>query len=187
MITHPCFGDLLRRLRLDAGLTQQDLADRARVSVRGISDLERGVSRTAQSGTARLLADALDLSGSSRADFLRAARGQAAMACAPGPGGASFDIAPTPLVGRERDVSDLLALLRGPQGAPDVRLLTLTVPGGVGKARLAAEVARRVDSIFPDGVWFVPLASVRDPDLSPPPSPMRSPSGKATASRRGSA
>jgi transcriptional regulator with XRE-family HTH domain len=51
-------GSLLRRLRADAGLTQEELAGRARVSPRTISDLERGVSATARASTARLLADA---------------------------------------------------------------------------------------------------------------------------------
>lgn len=68
------FGCLLRRLRTDAGLTQEDLAIAADVSVRTVSDLERGVNLTARKDTARLLADALRLSGSARAEFEAAGR-----------------------------------------------------------------------------------------------------------------
>lgn len=70
------FGGLLRSLRAAAGLTQEELAEAARVSYRSISDLERGVSRYPRRDTARLLADALGLSGDDRASFEAAARGR---------------------------------------------------------------------------------------------------------------
>ena len=67
----------------------------------------------------------------------------------------------TALVGREQEVANLTGLLC----RPDVRLVTLTGPGGVGKTRLALEAITRVESEFADGAVFVPLAAVPEPTL----------------------
>ena len=64
------------------------------------------------------------------------------------------------LVGREAEADEICRMLCGP-----TRLLTLTGPGGIGKSRLAIEVATRSQPEFPDGAWFVDLAGVRDPAL----------------------
>jgi transcriptional regulator with XRE-family HTH domain len=71
------FGGLLRQLRDQAGLTQDELAEAARVSQRAISDLERGINATARKDTAVLLAGALGLDGSACELFIAAARGRA--------------------------------------------------------------------------------------------------------------
>ena len=65
----------------------------------------------------------------------------------------------TPLVGREQDVATVYALL----ARPEVRLLTLLGAGGIGKTRLAIEVATQMRERFVDGVCFLALASIRDP------------------------
>jgi transcriptional regulator with XRE-family HTH domain len=70
------FAGLLRHLRAEARLTQEELADAAGLSPRSVSDLERGVNRTARKDTAELLAGALGLAGPARARFVAAARGR---------------------------------------------------------------------------------------------------------------
>src|SRR6185312_8052857 len=72
------FGDLLRRLRILAGMSQEELAARASLSARAISDLERGVKRAPRRDTIQLLVEALQLSGDERAAFITAAREPAA-------------------------------------------------------------------------------------------------------------
>ncbi|MEZ4562464.1 MAG: tetratricopeptide repeat protein [Thermomicrobiales bacterium] len=157
------FGQLLRRLRHAADLTQEQLAERALVSPRSISELERGSTHWPRIDTINLLADGLELAGAERAAFVGLARGRYAPDAAAVPESPAVRLRapapPTPIIGREAERAAALAALRDPQ----VRLLTLVGPGGVGKTRLALELAQHAAPAFPDGVQFVDLAPLRDP------------------------
>jgi len=73
----------------------------------------------------------------------------------------NLPVASTPFLGREKEVAEVGGLL----ARRDVRLLTLTGPGGIGKTRLAAQAAGWAADGYPDGVWWVPLDTLRDPTL----------------------
>ncbi len=157
------FGALLKRYRTAAGLTQEALAERANLSTRAISDLERGLSRAPRYDTLDMLTSAMNLEASQRAELFAAARpalpredGKAApLQVLPFP--------PTALLGREREVAQARDFLR----ERGVRLLTVTGPGGVGKTRLALEIAHDLRASFADGLAWIDLTALRDPSLVP--------------------
>jgi predicted ATPase/DNA-binding SARP family transcriptional activator len=80
---------------------------------------------------------------------------------ASGPSFTNLPLQPTPFIGRVLELDELVDLIRGGSR----RIVTLTGPGGSGKTRMAIEAANRVATHFPEGVWWVPLQSSRDPTL----------------------
>src|SRR5437016_3974134 len=159
------FGAFLKSYRLAAGLSQEALAARASLSARTISDLERGIHDAPRSDTLELLISALALTDQQRTLLLASARPKSAtfVDTPSHPPMLDFPVPPTRLVGRERERSHTLELLRH----ASTRLLTLTGPSGVGKTRFALQLIQDIAPDFVDGVTFVVLASVRDAALVP--------------------
>ena len=160
------FGVLLRQFRLAAGLSQEALAERARVSTQGVSALERGTRRTPQRDTLVLLANALALSSEDRARFEASASRPSVPRTRSRSGVTQHDTvfhalpaALTSFHGRDGDVDGVA------RAVVEDRLVTLTGTGGVGKTRLALETARTLGDRFPDGIYFVELASIGNGDL----------------------
>jgi predicted ATPase/transcriptional regulator with XRE-family HTH domain len=158
------FGSLLRRHRQAAGLSQEALAERARMSSHGVSALERGLRRTPQRETLTLLAGALGLSSEQRLEFETAAARPSvpragSMTVGPWPDTRAADL---PLllnsfVGRETELQEIAALVR------EHRLITLTGTGGIGKTQTALQVATALRDSADIEVSFVGLAPVGDP------------------------
>jgi predicted ATPase/DNA-binding XRE family transcriptional regulator len=161
------FGALLREFRLTARLSQEALAERAGMSARGISDLERGIHRAPYQQTVNLLLDALELDHEQRALMAAAARRPGRINAVPlRPETSSRHNLPeeaTSFIGRAAEVAMLKDLLQRPQ----VRLVTLTGPGGSGKTRLALRTAAHLLGEFTDGVFFVSLAALTDARVVP--------------------
>jgi predicted ATPase/transcriptional regulator with XRE-family HTH domain len=161
------FGIVLKRLRLRAGLSQEQLAERARLGATTVGAYERGDRRAPYRDTLALIIEALSVTGEDRdelvaaADEARRRRPRATEAVWTDEVTSPTNL-PTPqttFVGRERDLADVMNLIE------HHRLLTLVGAGGVGKTRLAIAVGAELLDRFADGVWFVDFAPIGNPEL----------------------
>jgi len=163
------FPELLRQLRVDAHLTQEELAEAATLSPRSISDLERGIHSTAHKETALLLAKALDLAEPVRELFVAAARGRAAAADVltaareRSPGTAAAVATRTlprdtlSFTGRQGELARLLEALTPVPSGRVVGIHAIDGMAGIGKTTLAVHAAHRIADKFPGGQFFLPL------------------------------
>jgi predicted ATPase/DNA-binding XRE family transcriptional regulator len=159
------FGTLLRRYRIEAGLSQEQLAGRARLSFHGISALERGFRRTPQPDTVALLAAALALDDEQRAALEMAA----ARSTLPRRRNENVTLGPwleaapsklplslTSFIGRDAELEEIAALAQGN------RLVTITGAGGIGKTQTALRAATMIVEDKNGDVHFVALATVSE-------------------------
>src|SRR6266536_4072552 len=157
-------GERLRRHRLEAGLTQEELAGQAGLSLRAVSDLERGIRRYPYPDTVQRLANALGLDADERSTLMLARRNRISATEFVEPGAAQPGATGTPpatwpgkpmmplpvplssFVGREQELVGVRGRLKR------TRLLTLVGFGGVGKTRLALRIAAEVWAEYADGL-----------------------------------
>ena len=164
------FAGLLRQLRAEAKLTQEELAEAAGLSPRSVSDLERGINRTAHKDTALLLADALGLAEPVRELFVAVARGKApaaeVLAARQGVAPGAFAAAATrslprdiaSFTGRQAELSRLLETLAAAAvGGGVVGIHAIDGMAGIGKTTFAVHAAHQLTGSFPDGQFFLPL------------------------------
>src|SRR5579863_6077739 len=174
------FAGILRQLRESAGLTQEELARRARLGVTTVSELERGRHATCHRPTARQLAGALGLPGRVHALFIAAARGltpAGSVLTAPtGPVPPAQPGEPSPVpptspevryslppdaasfTGRDEELGLIMAEVTGSTGvAGVVAIHAIDGMPGVGKTALAVHVAHRLRDRFPDRQLFIDL------------------------------
>jgi predicted ATPase/DNA-binding XRE family transcriptional regulator len=162
------FGRWLKERRQSLDMTQDRLADRVGCALSTVEKIERGLRRPSHQ-IARRIAEELRIPPEEQAAFVEWARA-APVATAPATpeGEGRPKISPgnlpapaTALIGREEELDETRMLLRG----QEVRLLTLLGPPGIGKTRLSLALAESLMDDYADGVWFVPLAAISDPDL----------------------
>ncbi|MFD5075767.1 helix-turn-helix domain-containing protein [Streptomyces sp. NPDC058371] len=151
------FGRRLRDLRLRSGLSQKQLARSSTLSVRAIRDLENGRVRHPRADSLRLLADAL---GVTARQMSRLANDHSLGLLT----GAAEPAVSGPLIGREQEVAALTTML----GAEHHRLITITGIEGVGKTRLALEVAHALEAAEQSTVLWLPLDDDRLRGGKPP-------------------
>jgi tetratricopeptide (TPR) repeat protein/DNA-binding XRE family transcriptional regulator len=167
------FGALLRSLRKRANLTQEELAEAAGLSVRSVSDLERGVAQTPRKESVRLLADALGLEGEERTAFEEAGRGRipagtsspsptGGMSSAPETGGVAAAARTLPrdtasFTGREAELDRLTSAVLDAGSGGIVSIYAIGGMAGIGKTALAVHAGHRLAPHFPDGQVFLRL------------------------------
>ena len=164
------FGGLLRRLRAEALLTQEELAEAADLSPRSVSDLERGVNRTARKDTALLLAGALGLAEPVRGLFVAAALGRGlaedVLAAREGRRPGAFAAAPTrslprdiaSFTGRQAELAQLLgSAAAAAAGGGLTGIWVIGGMAGAGKTAFAVHAAHQLAGSFPDGQFYLPL------------------------------
>ncbi len=169
------FGALLRQFRLDAGMTQQTLAERAKLSVEAVGALERGARTRPYRETVVLLARALELSSEreallestidaahsprrrSRIDAVKPSLLRIVRRPAEVTPGHNLPQQLTSFIGRQREIGEVTRLLK------EHRLVTIVGAGGVGKTRTAEQIASGLLDDYSDGVWLVDLAPIADP------------------------
>ena len=164
--TNASFGSLLRRFRIGAGLSREALAEQARISSDDIDALERDAAAAPADATLAALVTALALSGDRRSTFEAAAGSNGA-----GTGAARDEAVPASppsapaalasFVGRDAELAEIAAALTSS------RLVTIFGPGGVGKTRIAQQIAIDAHAAYPGGIWVAELAPFSDPELIP--------------------
>jgi predicted ATPase/transcriptional regulator with XRE-family HTH domain/Flp pilus assembly protein TadD len=164
------FGRWLKERRQSSGLTQENLADRVACALSMIEKIERGLRRPSHQ-VAERIAEVLRIPEGEREAFIGWARGLPSnylssipLSRATPPPSSPGQMLPAPVtatIGREHDLERARDILCG----PDVRLLTLVGPPGIGKTRLSLELASSLGDDFADGMRFIPLAPLRDPRL----------------------
>ena len=173
------FGALLRRYRMHAGLTQEALAERAGLSPNAISALERGERRRPYPHTLLALANALRLEPEQYRRLVRLREQEAvpsdgvpsdraqpnglqgqSRSRSEHPRQGSVPLAQSSLIGREAEYGEIARSL----STPECRLLTLVGPGGVGKTRLALQLASDLVADYRDGVIWVSLVPIAEPE-----------------------
>jgi predicted ATPase/DNA-binding XRE family transcriptional regulator len=155
------FGELLRRLRQAASLSQEALAEAAHISTSAVGAYERGIHSAPHRDTVKMLADALDLSGADLEEFERGARRKPRAPSEAKPEAVAFETFPpetSSFLGRDVDVDAVEEMLRRS------RCITITGTGGIGKTRLALKVGRRATA-YRDGCVFVDLGAIAEPAL----------------------
>jgi len=174
------FGEWLRQRRDELGLTRKEFARRVGCSISTLRKIEDG-ERHPSVQIAELIANCLDIPPAEHSTFVKVARGELTVdrlspvsklvgnpnispASTALPLRANLPVLPTPLIGRQREIEELIRLLRDPQ----CRLLTLVGPGGIWNTRLAIETASHMQEVFADGMYLVSLASVNTMQLIVP-------------------